>query len=90
MECYNCEDAKLNENHVCTKCKLRLCRYCEERMYDHYEDRMCYFCDEDYCQVCTTYLSELTDFAEVVLQQLHNCILKRCKRNKCDMHQKTQ
>ena len=60
MECYNCEDAKLNENYVCTKCKLRLCRYCEERMYNHYEDRMCYFCDEDYCQVCTTYLSEGT------------------------------
>ena len=60
MECCNCEDAKLNENYVCAKCKLRLCRYCEERMYDHYEARMCYFCDEDYCQVCTRYLSEGT------------------------------
>ena len=58
MECCNCEDVKLNENYVCSKCKLRLCR--EERMYDHYEDRMCYFCDKDYCQVCTTYLSEGT------------------------------
>ena len=60
MECYNCEDAKLNENYVCTKCKLRLCRYCEERMYDQYENRMCYFCDKNYCQVCNQYLSEGT------------------------------
>ena len=60
MECYNYEDTKLNENYVCTKCKLRLCRYCEERMYDHYENRMCYFCDESYCQICTKYLSEGT------------------------------
>ena len=60
MECYNYEDTKLNENYVCTKCKLRLCRYYEERMYDHYENRMCYFCDESYCQICTKYLSEGT------------------------------
>ena len=59
MECCNCE-AKLNENYVCAKRKLRLCHQCEERMYDHYEDRMCYFCDEDYCRVCTKYLSEGT------------------------------
>ena len=60
MECYNYEDTKLNENYVCTKCKLRLCRYCEERMYDHYENRMCYFCNESYCQICTKYLTEGT------------------------------
>ena len=58
MECLNCEEAKLDENYVCKKCKLKLCRYCEDRMFDHSEDRMCDFCDEDYCQVCTRYLSE--------------------------------
>ena len=79
MECYNCEDAKLNENYVCTKCKLRLCRYCEERMYDQYENRMCYFCDKNYCQVCNQYLSEgthglcrscLATAAEVYIQKM--------------------
>ena len=49
MECYNCEEVKLDENYVCKQCKLKLCRFCEERMYDHYENRMCDFCDEDYC-----------------------------------------
>ena len=58
MECYNCEDTKLDEEKVWTKCKLKLCLFCEERMYDHYEERMCEYCDEDYCQVCTQYLSE--------------------------------
>ena len=58
MECYNCEDTKLDEKKVCTKCKLKLCLFGEERMYDHYEERMCEYCDIDYCQVCTQYLSE--------------------------------
>ena len=60
MECYNCEEVKLDENYVCKQCKLKLCRFCEERMYDHYENRMCDFCDEDYCQVCCKYISEGT------------------------------
>ena len=61
MECFNCEEVKLDESYVCKKCKLKLCRYCEDRMFDHNEDRMCDFCDEDYCQVCTRYISEGTN-----------------------------
>ena len=61
MECYNCEDTKLDEKKVCTKCKLKLCLFCEERMYDHYEEKLCEYCDIDYCQVCTRYLSEGTN-----------------------------
>ena len=61
MDCYNCENTKLNKENVCTKCKLKLCRFCEERMFDHYEQRMCDYCVEDYCQVCCTYLSEGTN-----------------------------
>ena len=38
MECLNCKEVKLDENNVCKKCKLKLCRYCEDRMFDHYED----------------------------------------------------
>ena len=49
MDCYNCENTKLNKENVCTKCKLKLCRFCEEPMFDHYEQRMCDYCDEDYC-----------------------------------------
>ena len=79
MECLNCEEVKLNENYVCKKCKLKLCRYCEEQMFDRYEDRMCNFCDEDYCQVCTRYLSEgmhglcrscLATAAELCIEQM--------------------
>ena len=61
MDCYNCENVKLNKNKVCTKCKLKLCSFCEERMFDHYEERMCDYCDIDYCQVCCQYLSEGTN-----------------------------
>ena len=79
MECLNCEEVKLDENYVCKKYKLKLCRYWEERMFDHYEDRMCNFCDEDYCQVCTRYLSEgmhglcrscLATAAELYIEQM--------------------
>ena len=41
MDCYNCENVKLDKNNVCVKCKLKLCSYCEERMFNHYEERMC-------------------------------------------------
>ena len=58
MDCYNCENVKLDKDKVCTKCKLKLCSFCEERMFDHYEERMCDYCDIDYCQVCYRYLSE--------------------------------
>ena len=63
MDCYNCEqeEVKLNEQNVCTKCKLKLCPFCQVRMFDHYEERMCEYCDEDYCQVCCQYLSEGTN-----------------------------
>ena len=63
MDCYNCEqeEVKLNEQNVCTKCKLKLSPFCQERMFDHYEERMCEYCDEDYCQVCCQYLSEGTN-----------------------------
>ena len=61
MDCYNCKNVKLDENKVCTKCKLKLCSYCEERMFDHYEERMCDYCDIEYCQVCSRYLSEETN-----------------------------
>ena len=58
MKCLNCEEVKLDENNVCKKCKLKLCRYCEDQMFDHYEERMCRYCEDDYCQVCATYLSK--------------------------------
>ena len=61
MDCQNCENVKLDENKVCTKCKLKLCSYCEERMFNHFEERMCDYCDIDYCQVCYQYLSEGTN-----------------------------
>ena len=61
MDCYNCENVKLDKNRVCVKCKLKLCYFCEERMFDHYEERMCDYCDIDYCQVCCQYLSERTN-----------------------------
>ena len=61
MDCYNCENVKLDKDKVCTKCKLKLCSYCEERMFNHYEERMCDYCDIDYCQVCYQYLSKGTN-----------------------------
>ena len=61
MDCYKCENVKLDENKVCIKCKLKLCSYCQERMFNHYEERMCDNCDIDYCQVCYRYLSEGTN-----------------------------
>ena len=48
MDCYNCENVKLDEKKVCAKCKLKLCSFCEERMFDYYEERMCEYCDIDY------------------------------------------
>ena len=61
MDCCNCKNQKLDENKVCSKCKLKLCSYCQDRMFDHYEERMCEYCDIDYCQVCFQYLSEGTN-----------------------------
>ena len=61
MDCYNCENVKLDKDKVCSKCKLKLCSFCEERMFNHYEERMCDYCDIDYCQVCFQYLSEGTN-----------------------------
>ena len=61
MDCYNCENNKLDEKKVCQKCKLKLCFFCEERMFNHFEERMCSYCDIDYCQVCCRYLSEGTN-----------------------------